>query len=84
MRPSGPSQERGHFVVVGGAKGGAERGRPGLPLQLGGGWLLPSAPEIEGLVFQSQQLNTTFPLLSQPQREVNRKAGRAVWPALSL
>lgn len=31
MRPSGPSQERGHFVVVGGAKGGRSRGVQGSP-----------------------------------------------------
>lgn len=43
---------------------------PGLLLQLGGSWLLPSAPEIEGLGFQPQQHNTTFPLLSELQRKV--------------
>lgn len=39
-----------------------------LPLQLEGSCLPPSAPEIEGLGFQPQRVNTTFPFLSQPQR----------------
>lgn len=50
--------------------GGPSQERGDLPLQLGGSWLLPSALEIEGLGFQPQQHNTTFPLLSDLQRKV--------------
>lgn len=41
-------------------------GGSGLPLQLEASCLLPCAPEIEGLGFQPQQVNATFPFLSQP------------------
>lgn len=58
-----------------------EQGGPGFPLQLEGNWLLPSASEIEGLGFQPQQLNTTFPFLSQPQR--NARSCEACWGCLA-
>lgn len=61
---------------------GEEGPRKDSPWQLEGSWLLPSAPGIEGLGFQPQQLNTMFPLPSEPQREaLSCQQCWAVWPA---